>query len=56
MSTTTKEATTSTIGMGTVFAMIVSWTTWHSFWWTIVHGFFGWVYVLYYAVVYGFGA
>lgn len=39
------------LGFGAVFAMILSWTTWHSFWWTLLHGFFGWLYVIYYFLI-----
>jgi len=39
------------IGIGSAFAMILSWTTWHSFWWTILHGIFGWLYVIYYFLI-----
>lgn len=41
------------IGLGTVIAVIVSWTTNHSILWAIIHGFFGWFYVIYYLL--GFG-
>ena len=35
------------IGLGTIVACIASWTTNHSIGWLIVHGFFGWLYVIY---------
>lgn len=38
------------IGFGTALAIVLSWTKWHSIWWAIAHGFFGWGYVIYYAV------
>lgn len=45
--------TTSTgITFGTCLAMILSWTAWHSLGWAIIHGIFGWFYVLYYWIVY----
>lgn len=37
--------------LGTSFALLLSWTTWHSFWWGILHGFFGWFYVGYYFLI-----
>ncbi len=33
--------------VGTILACILSWTTWHSIGWMIIHGFFGWLYVIY---------
>lgn len=41
-------ARTSGIGIGTVIAIIVSWSANHSIWWAILHGIFGWLYVIYY--------
>jgi len=38
------------IGLGTVIAVVISWTTWHSVVWVIIHGLLGWIYVVYYAV------
>lgn len=35
------------IGIGAVIAIVWSWTTNHSVLWCIVHGIFGWLYVLY---------
>ena len=40
--------TSGGIGIGTVIAIIVSWTTNHSILWAIIHGIFGWLYVIYY--------
>jgi hypothetical protein len=45
--------TSTGIGLGTVIAAIISWTTNHSVLWAILHGFFGWFYVIYYALGYG---
>ena len=36
------------IGLGTVIAVVISWSKWHNILWAIIHGFFGWLYVLYY--------
>jgi len=38
------------IGLGTVIAVVLSWTTNHSIAWCIIHGFFGWFYVIYWAL------
>lgn len=35
------------IGIGSVIAIVLSWSTNHSILWAIVHGMFGWLYVLY---------
>ena len=39
-------------GVGTALAVVLSWTTWKSLWWAIIHGFLGWIYVIYYAIEY----
>ena len=36
------------IGIGTVIAIILSWEANHSILWCILHGIFGWFYVIYY--------
>ena len=36
--------------MGGALAMAISFTTWKSILWAIVHGLFGWIYVIYFAV------
>jgi hypothetical protein len=41
--------TSGGIGLGTLIAVIISWTTNHSIIWAIIHGFFSWFYVIYYA-------
>ena len=43
-----KNETAGGIGIGTVVAMIISYMKWHSIGWMIVHGIFGWFYVIYY--------
>jgi hypothetical protein len=35
------------IGIGAIVAMFVSWQQWHSIGWMIVHGIFGWFYLLF---------
>ena len=44
--------TTGGIGLGTVFASIISWSMWKSFWWMFLHGILGWIYVIYWGIVY----
>lgn len=34
--------------LGTIFAVVLSWTKFHAFWWAFLHGTLGWVYVIYY--------
>jgi hypothetical protein len=38
------------IGIGTIIAIIVSWHRNQSILWCIVHGIFGWLYVIYYVL------
>jgi hypothetical protein len=37
------------IGLGSAIAVAISWSLNKSIIWAIVHGFFGWFYVIYYA-------
>ena len=37
------------IGFGSALAITISWSQWESIIWAIIHGFFGWFYVVYYA-------
>lgn len=41
------------IGIGTVIAIILSWTVNHSILWCILHGILGWIYVIYWVFKYG---
>lgn len=41
----------SGIGMGTALAMAISWSLNESILWAMLHGVFGWFYVIYYAIV-----
>jgi hypothetical protein len=41
------EKTSTGIGIGTVIAIIVSWTTNHSIIWAVIHGLLGWFYLIY---------
>ena len=38
------------IGFGTALAITISWSVNHSILWAIIDGFFGWFYVIYYAI------
>ena len=45
-----KEVTRSGIGLGTAIAVTISWSINKSIFWCIIHGFFSWFYVIYYAL------
>ena len=38
------------ISFGSALAMVLSYTKWHSILWAIIHGIFGWFYVIYFAL------
>jgi hypothetical protein len=38
------------IGLGTAIAVAISWSANQSIIWAIIHGFFSWFYVIYYAL------
>lgn len=40
------------ISFGTALAMVISYTTWKSVGWAIVHGLLSWVYVIYFMLRY----
>lgn len=42
----------SGISFGCALAIVISWTSWHSIWWAILHGCLSWIYVIYYAINY----
>jgi hypothetical protein len=44
------EAARTGIGIGSALAISISWSIDHSILWAIIHGFFSWLYVIYYAV------
>jgi len=44
------DAAKAGIGFGTALAIAISWSLHKSILWAIVHGFFGWLYVIYYAL------
>lgn len=42
----------SGISFGCALAMVISYVKWQSIGWAILHGFLGWIYVIYYAIQY----
>jgi hypothetical protein len=44
------DAARAGIGLGSAIAVAISWSLHKSIVWAIVQGFFGWFYVLYYAI------
>ena len=40
----------SGITFGSALAMVISYTSWHSIGWAILHGALGWIYVVYYMI------
>lgn len=48
---TTRAAAKAGIGFGSVLAITISWSVHKSIVWAILHGFFSWIYVIYYAIV-----
>jgi hypothetical protein len=50
MGSGTREAAKTGITFGTALAIAISWSQWHSILWAIVHGFFSWLYVIYFAL------
>ena len=43
------------IGFGSGLAMVISFVTWKSIGWAIIHGILSWVYVVYYWIKYADG-
>lgn len=39
-------------GIGSSLAVVLSFTTWHSILWAILHGFLSWFYVIWWAIFY----
>ncbi|WP_329382441.1 hypothetical protein [Anaerofustis butyriciformans] len=46
-----KKTVKSGISFGSALAMVISYTTWHSIFWAIIHGLLGWIYVIYFIIV-----
>lgn len=42
----------TSISFGSALAMVISYTTWHSVGWAILHGLLSWVYVIYFVIKY----
>lgn len=38
------------IGIGNVIAILISWSLYHSILWALIHGIFGWFYIIYYLI------
>lgn len=49
---TTTSVVKNGITFGSALAMVISYVNWHSVLWAIFHGLLGWVYVIYYLIVY----
>jgi hypothetical protein len=49
VSTAGNTAAQAGIGLGTAIAVAISWSANQSIIWAIIHGFFSWFYVIYYA-------
>lgn len=45
-----KEVVKTGISFGSALAIAISWNTHQSILWAILHGFFSWLYVVYFAV------
>ena len=39
-------------GIGTIIAILLSWSMNHSIFWCVIHGILGWIYIIYYLIVY----
>jgi len=48
-SSRTTEITRAGVTMGSALAITISWSVHHSILWAIIHGFFSWLYVIYFA-------
>ncbi len=44
--------TSGGIGLGSILAVLASWSVNHSIGWAILHFFFNWFYVIYYLIKY----
>lgn len=52
VSQTVRQTVKKGISFGSALAMVISFTTWHSVGWAILHGLLGWVYVIYHVIRY----
>jgi hypothetical protein len=46
-----KDAARAGISFGSALAIAISWSTHHSIIWAMIHGFFSWLYVIYFAIM-----
>lgn len=49
---TISKTVKSGVSFGSALAMAISFCTWKSVGWAILHGLFGWAYVIYYVIKY----
>jgi len=49
MADTTTATAAAGVSFGSALAITISWSLYHSLVWAIVHGFFSWLYVIYFA-------
>lgn len=47
-----KEGVKKGISFGTALSIVISYTTWKSITWAIIHGLMSWVYVIYFFIRY----
>ena len=47
-----KQTVKAGITFGTCLAMVISYSTWHSVFWAILHGLMSWFYVIYFVLRY----
>lgn len=45
-----EEIVETGVGLGSLLAIIISWSLNHSVLWAIIHGIFSWFYVIYYLI------
>ncbi|MCI6054422.1 hypothetical protein [Dysosmobacter sp.] len=50
--TIVKKTVKTGITFGSALAMVISYTTWQSVGWAIVHGLLSWLYVIYFVLLY----
>ena len=48
-----KSSAKAGIGFGVALAMVISYASWYSIMWAVIHGLMGWGYVVYYIIVHG---
>ncbi len=50
---TAQQTVNNSVVLGTALATVISYINWNSIGWAILHGMFGWGYVIYYIIKYG---